>query len=97
RLEWHTVTTGTFTAADNVEEPDVLPVLPADYLSRGMLDARTQPMSGGVAETRDDPAVTDAMTFNGYTEYDSAEKNFFYTIINQNPGISIDYKTQAEP
>src|SRR5688572_2702567 len=25
RLEWHTVTTGTFVAADNVEEPDVLP------------------------------------------------------------------------
>src|SRR5262249_51525056 len=28
RLEWHTVTSGTFVAADNVQEPDVLPVLP---------------------------------------------------------------------
>src|SRR4029079_5494456 len=25
RIEWHTVTSGTFVAADNVEEPDVLP------------------------------------------------------------------------
>ena len=39
----------------------------------------------------------DAMTFTGYTEYDYAQKNFFYTIINQNPGITIDYKTQSEP
>ncbi len=97
RLEWHTVTSGTFTAADNVEEPDVLPVLPREVLAKGLLDARTQPTANGVAETRDDPAAMNAMTFPGYTEYDYAEKNFFYTIINQNPGISIDYKTQAEP
>src|SRR5262249_12365622 len=57
RLEWHTVTGGSFAAADNVEEPDVLPVLPKDYLAKGMLDARTQPTAGGVAETRDDPAA----------------------------------------
>ena len=55
------------------------------------------PTAGGVAETRDDPAVMDTMTFSGYTEYDYAEKNFFYTIINQNPGITINYKTTAEP
>src|SRR5262245_2676117 len=97
RLEWHTVTSGTFVAADNVEEPDVLPVLPRDYLAKGMLDARTQPTAIAVAETRDDPAVMNAMTFSGYTEYDYAQKNFFYTIINQNPGITIDYKTQSEP
>ena len=97
RIEWHTVTSGTFVAADNVEEPDVLPVLPKAYLAKGMLDARTDPTANGVAETRDDPAVMDAMTFSGYTEYDYAEKNFFYTIINQNPGITINYKTQAEP
>jgi glucose/arabinose dehydrogenase len=97
RLEWHTVTSGTFVAADNVEEPDVLPLLPKEYLSKGMLDARTQPTANAVAETRDDPAVMDGMTFNGYDEYDYAQKNFFYTIINQNPGITIDYKTQAEP
>src|SRR5262249_5729514 len=96
-LEWHTVTSGTFVAADNVEEPDVLPVLPRDYLAKGMLDARTQPTASGVPETRDDPAVMNSMTFSGYTKYDYAEKNFFYTIINQNPGITIDYKTQAEP
>src|SRR3954452_8144448 len=35
RLAWHTVTSGTFVAADNVQEPDVLPVLPGAYLSRG--------------------------------------------------------------
>jgi hypothetical protein len=43
RIEWHTVTSGTFVAADNVEEPDVLPVLPKEYLAKGMLDARTDP------------------------------------------------------
>jgi len=97
RIEWHTVTSGSFVAADNVEEPDVLPVLPAAYLAKGMLDARTNPTSGGVAETRDDPAVTDAMSFTGFTEFDYAQKNFFYTIINQNPGITVPYKTDPEP
>ena len=97
RLEWHSVTSGTFVAADNVEEPDVLPVLPKEYLSKGMLDAPTNPTANTVAETRDDPATMDTMTFTGYTEYDYAQKNFFYTIINQNPGITINYKTTAEP
>src|SRR5262249_8872523 len=50
-----------------------------------------------VPETRDNPAVMDSMNFSGYTEYDYAEKNFFYTIINQNGSTPIDYKTQAEP
>src|SRR5262249_27466945 len=97
RLEWHAVTSGTFVAADNVEEPDVLPVLPKAYLARGMLDARTDPTNDNVAETRDDMAVMNATTFTGYREYDSAQKNFFYTIINQNSTTPIDYKTQAEP
>jgi hypothetical protein len=97
RMEWHTVTSGTFAAADSVEEPDVLPLLPKEYLAKGMLDARTDPTAGGVGETRDDPATMDAMNFTGYTEYDYAEKNFFYTIINQNPGITIPYKTDPEP
>ncbi|MGE3779471.1 MAG: hypothetical protein AB7F89_19945, partial [Pirellulaceae bacterium] len=97
RIEWHPVTSGTFTAADNVEEPDVLPLLPAEYLALGLLDAPTRPLNGSVAETRDDPAVMDARTFSGYDEFDFAQKNFFYTLINQNPGITIDYKTQSEP
>jgi glucose/arabinose dehydrogenase len=97
RLEWHTVTSGTFTAANNVEEPDVLPVLPREHLSKGMLDARTDPTPAAVPETRDDPAVMDTMTFTGYQEFDYAEKNFFYTIINQNGSAAIDYKTQSEP
>src|SRR5262249_15802972 len=73
RIEWDTVTRGTFVAADNVEEPDVLPVLPKEYLAKGMLDARTDPTANGVSETRDDPATMDAMTFSNYTEYDYAE------------------------
>src|SRR5262245_36534809 len=97
RIEWHTVTSGSFVAADNVEEPDVLPVLPAAYLAKGMLDARMQPDAVGVAESRDDPATMDAMSFSGFTEFDYAQKNFFYTLINQNPRITIDYNTQAEP
>src|SRR5207342_792893 len=82
RIEWHTVTSGTFVAADNVQEPDVLPVLPAAYLAKGMLDSQAVPTNSGVPETRDNPAVMDTMTFPGFTEYDSAEKNFFYTIVN---------------
>src|SRR5262249_31617133 len=97
RIEWPTVTGGSFVAADNVEEPDVLPVLPAAYLAKGMLDARMQPDVAGVAETRDDPAAMNAMSFTGYTEFDYAQKNFFYTIINQNPGITVPYKTDPEP
>ena len=50
-----------------------------------------------MAETRDDPAVMDTMSFSGYQEYDYAQKNFFYTIINQNPGITVPYKTDPEP
>ena len=98
RIEWHTVTSGTFVDTDNVQEPDVLPVLPRAYISQGMLDAQSLPDVAGVTEPRDDPATMDTMTFNGYEEYDYAEKNFFYTIINQNGGLTnIDYKTQAEP
>src|SRR6185295_3866349 len=78
RLEWHAVTSGSFVAADNVEEPDVLPVLPSAYLAKGMLDAQTNPTNSGVAETRDDPAVMNATTFTGFQEFDSAQKNFFY-------------------
>ncbi len=97
RLEWHTVTSGTYVAGDNVEEPDVLPVLPKEHLAKGLLDARTNPTSNAVGPTRDDPAVMDAMSFSGYTEFDYAQKNFFYTIINQNPGITVNYKTDPEP
>jgi hypothetical protein len=97
RLNWHTVTSGTFVAADNVQEPDVLPVLPGAYLSKGMLDAPTTPTNSSVAETRDDPAVMNGTTFNGYNKLDSAQKNFFYTIINQNGSNPIDYKTDPEP
>lgn len=97
RLEWHSVTSGSFVAADSVEEPDVLPVLPKAYLSKGMFDAQTLSTASGVADTRDDPAAMNSMSFTGYTEYDYAEKNFFFTTINQNPGITIDYKAQSEP
>src|SRR4029453_18470822 len=79
RLQWHTVTSGTFVAADNVEEPDVLPVLPGAYLSKGSPAPRPPPRPGNRPEARDNPAVMDSTTFPGYTEYDSAEKNFFYT------------------
>src|SRR4029079_11071785 len=68
RLEWHAVTSATFVAADNVEEPDVLPVLPASYLAKGMLDARTNPTASGMAPTRDDPAAMDSMSFTGFSE-----------------------------
>ena len=100
RLEWHLVTSGSFVAADGVQEPNVLPVLPAAYMAQGMLDAPTTPDNSSVAEARDNPATMDAATFTGYNEYDSAEKNFFYTIVNQNgttTSTPIDYKTDPEP
>jgi hypothetical protein len=52
-------------------------VLPAAYLSLGMLDSQTIHDSSGVAETRDNPAVMDAKNYPGYPEYDYAEKNVF--------------------
>jgi hypothetical protein len=97
RVSWHLVTSGTFVAADNVQEPNVLPVLPASYLALGMLDSQTTPDNASVGPTRDNPAVMNSTTFTGFNEYDSAEKNFFYTIINQNGSTPIDYKTDPEP
>src|SRR5262249_48594858 len=58
---------------------------------------QTTPTNSSVAETRDNPAVMDTTPFTGYNEYDSAEKNFFYTVINQNGTTPIAYKTDPEP
>ena len=75
-------------------------MLPAAYLAQGMLDAPTTPDGASLAETRDNPAVTDATNFPGFTEYDYSKNNFFYTIINQNgtsTSTPIPYKTDPEP
>ncbi|MGI8784607.1 MAG: hypothetical protein ACR2L2_13255 [Acidobacteriota bacterium] len=100
---WHLVTSGSFLAANNVYEPDVFAVLPKEHLSKGILRTRTTPFDNGITETRDDPFVTDATEqYLGYTEYDLAAKNFFFTIINEDsPGIAAKnlnpYKTDFEP
>ncbi len=82
---WHLVTGGSFVATDGVREPNVFAVLPAQWLSRGLL--RTGPMEPfdtEVTEARDSPTVMAATEhFPGYREQQYAMKNFFYTAIDE--------------
>ena len=81
---WHQVTSGTFVAADNVFEPNVLAQLPADWLSQGTVRAnRTLPFDPSNLPARDNPAAMDAIaTWPGTQEAERALKNNFYTVIN---------------
>jgi hypothetical protein len=101
---WHTVASGSFIAADGVQEPDVYAVLPKDWLARGVLKGnRTLAFDDANTEARDDPAVNAAIQhWPDYTEADRAAKNNFYTIVNQDdprvsPGNQSPYRTEYEP
>jgi hypothetical protein len=85
RNSWHMVTNGSFLAADNVREPNVFAVLPAQWLSRGLLRVgQMQPFDAEVSDARDSPTVMDATAhYPGYREQQYAMKNFFYTAINE--------------
>ena len=104
RSGWHTVASGSFVAADNVQEPDVFAVLPKAWLSLGMLrGSRNLPFDDANGEGRDNPATNAATQhWSGYTEADRAMKNNFYSAINQDdPRVTAanqcKYKTDYEP
>jgi len=104
---WHTVTSGTFVAADGIQEPDVYALLPKAVLAQGVLSLRrSEPFADHIPEARDNPTVTDGIEhWPGYEEADRAFKNFFYTSINQDDplvsgyesGQLVDYKNESEP
>jgi hypothetical protein len=104
RTAWHTVTSGSFVAADGVMEPDVFAVLPADWLVRGTLkSSRSTPFDPTNGEARDNPATNDAIaTWPDYQEAERALKNNFYSVINRDdPAVTAanqcPYKTSQEP
>lgn len=104
---WHTVTSGSFVAADGIMEPDVYALLPKEVLAQGVLSLKRHiPFSSNVAETRDDPwDMDDVEHWPEFEEVDRAFKNNFYTSINQDDplvtqyagGALIDYKRDSEP
>jgi hypothetical protein len=104
RNDWHVVTSGSFVASDNVSEPDVYAVLPADWLVRGTLkSSRSSAFDPGNGEGRDNPATIDAIaTWPEYQEAERAMKNNFYSVINRDdPAVSAanqcPYKVDREP
>jgi hypothetical protein len=102
RSAWHQVTSGSFIAADNVFEPDVYAVLPRDWLVRGgFTSVRSTPFDPSNLEPRDDPAANDdVIHWPDFQEAERANKNNFYSVINQDPGSAASpntYRTVAEP
>jgi hypothetical protein len=104
RSAWHQVTSGSFLAADNVFEPDVYAVLPADWLVRGALkSSRSTPFDGTNTEPRDNPATNDAIAhWPDYQEAERAFKNNFYTEVNRDDPLVpatayAPYRTDREP
>jgi hypothetical protein len=103
RSGWHTVTHGSFVAADGVEEPDVYALLPPGWASDAGLSMRMAPFDPGVPEARMDPTAFLAVpSWPGFALYDQASMNFFYSVINRDdpnvaPDQLIPYKTVAEP
>jgi hypothetical protein len=104
RSAWHRVDSGSFVSADNVDEPDVYAVLPASWLSQGLLKpARSTAFDPGNTEARDSPAAMDAIaSWPSYQESERALKNNFYSVINRDdPLVTVanqcPYKTQREP
>jgi hypothetical protein len=104
RTAWHAVKTGGFSSSDGVTEPDVYAVLPADFLALGTLTmTQMAPFDPSVTEARTSPTAFLAQsTWPGFTRYQTAAKNFFYTIINQDdPGVTSanqnPFRTDYEP
>ncbi|MBK7926484.1 MAG: hypothetical protein IPJ98_03050 [Bryobacterales bacterium] len=103
REGWRRVTSGTFVAADNVSEPDVLATLPASYLAQvGMRSMRMLPFDAGIAEARMDPQLSLNADPGARWTYQEAAKNFFFAIINEDdPRVTAAnrcaYKTAFEP
>lgn len=85
RNGWQSVTSGSFVAADGVSEPRVYAVMPAGFLSSGLIKlGPMRPFATSIRETRDDPATMDATEhYPAYDEQMYASKNFFYAHINE--------------
>lgn len=103
RTAWHRVESGSFIAADNVFEPDVYAVLPAAWLSQGLLkSSRSTPFDASNTEARDNPATMDGiLSWPGTQEAERALKNNFYNVINRDdPLVTVanqcPYKTVGE-
>jgi hypothetical protein len=101
---WHTVSTGSFVASDNVQEPDVYAVLPKDWLGMGALKGnRSVAFDASNNEARDNPFTNVAIDhWPAYSEADRAAKNNFYSLINQDDAAvtvanQCKYKTDFEP
>ncbi|MBN8480933.1 MAG: hypothetical protein J0L88_05005 [Xanthomonadales bacterium] len=104
RNGWHTVASGSYASADNVQEPDVYAVLPKAWLSLGVLKGtQTLPFDDSNTEGRDNPATNAGIQhWTGYREADRAAKNNFYSAINQDDARvtaanQCNYKTDYEP
>ncbi|HPN80085.1 hypothetical protein [Dokdonella sp.] len=104
RSGWHTVTSGSYVAADNVQEPDVYAVLPKDWLGMGALrGTRNAPFDATNLEARDNPSTNAAIEhWPAYLEADRAAKNNFYSLVNQDSAAvtvanQCHYKTDFEP
>lgn len=103
REGWRRVTSGTFVAADNVSEPDVLATLPASYLAQvGLRPMQMLPFDPGISEARLDPQLSLSADPSARRTHQEAAKNFFYTIINEDdPRVTAanrcPYKTDFEP
>ena len=104
RSAWHPVTSGSFLPQDNVFEPDVYAVLPASWLSQGLLKpSRSTTFAPDNLEARDSPAAMDAIgNWPAFREAERAFKNNFYTMINRDdplvaPANLIPYRTEFEP
>lgn len=104
RSAWHLVASGTFAPQDSVYEPDVYAVLPKELLSQGILKPpRMEPFADDISPLRDDPYMMDTILhWPGNREQMLAQKNFFYTIVNQDdplvaPANLCPYKTDYEP
>jgi len=81
RGSWHTVNSGLYVTADNVTEPDVYAVLPADWLVRGALSGvRSRAFDASNTPARDSPAAMDAVAhWPDFQEAERAHKNNTYT------------------
>lgn len=104
RTGWHTVASGSYVAADNVQEPDVYAVLPKAWLNLGALKGtRSLAFDDSNTQARDNPVTNSGIQhWPAYTEADRAAKNNFYSAVNQDAaGVTLanqcHYKTDYEP
>ncbi len=102
RNAWHLVTSGSFQSTDSVYEPDVYAVLPKEQMCRGILKPpRMEPFAESISPTRDDPFVMQPILhWPGNQEQMLAQKNFFFTIVNQDDPLDTNlcrYTTEYEP